>query len=63
MAINPERLSAAHQKLSEDPHDIDSWLLLVKHAQCRSDCGTALDLSSKVDEPKYCFKPTFLSVC
>jgi len=35
MAINPERLSAAHQKLSEDLHDIDSWLLLVKHAQCR----------------------------
>ena len=42
MAINPERLSAAHQKLSEDLHDIDSWLLLVKHAQCRSDCAESI---------------------
>ena len=37
MAINPDRINAAHSKLSEDPHDVDSWLLLIKHAQCRLD--------------------------
>jgi len=36
MAINPDRIIAAHSKLAEDPHDVDSWLLLIKHAQCRS---------------------------
>ena len=36
MAVNPERISAAQSKLSEDPHDTDSWVLLIKHAQCRS---------------------------
>jgi hypothetical protein len=35
MAINPDRIIAAHSKLAEDPHDVDSWLLLIKHAQCR----------------------------
>ena len=35
MAINPDRISAAQAKISEDPHDVDSWLLLIKHCQCR----------------------------
>ena len=36
MAINPDRISAAQAKLAEDPHDVDSWVLLIKHCQCRS---------------------------
>ena len=36
MAVNPDRIAAAQSKLSEDPHDTDSWVLLIKHAQCRS---------------------------
>jgi len=36
MAINPDRINAAHSKLGEDPYDIDSWLILIKNAQCRS---------------------------
>ena len=35
MAINPDRISAAQAKLAEDPHDVDSWVLLIKHCQCR----------------------------
>ena len=38
MAINPDRISAAQAKLAEDPHDVDSWVLLIKHCQCRLDC-------------------------
>jgi len=36
MAINPDRINIAHQKLADDPYDIDSWLILIKNAQCRS---------------------------
>jgi len=36
MAINPERISAAQARIAEEPHDVDSWLLLIKHCQCRS---------------------------
>ena len=36
MAVNPDRIAAAQSKLAEDPHDTDSWVLLIKHAQCRS---------------------------
>ena len=35
MAVNPDRIAAAQSKLAEDPHDTDSWVLLIKHAQCR----------------------------
>jgi len=35
MSINPDRLIAARKKISEDQFDVDSWLLLLKHAQCR----------------------------
>jgi len=34
MAINPERIVSARKKLTEEPYDVDSWLLLLKHAQC-----------------------------
>lgn len=36
MAINPDRIIAARKKISEELYDVDSWLLLLKHAQCRS---------------------------
>jgi hypothetical protein len=36
MAINPDRICAAQARIAEDPHDVDSWLLLIKHCQCRS---------------------------
>lgn len=36
MAINPDRIHAARRKIAQDPYDVDSWMLLVKHAQCRS---------------------------
>lgn len=36
MSINPDRIHAARRKIAEDPYDVDSWMLLVKHAQCRS---------------------------
>ena len=35
MSINPDRIIAARKKISEDQYDVDSWLLLLKHAQCR----------------------------
>ena len=36
MSINPDRIIAARKKIAEDLYDTDSWLLLLKHAQCRS---------------------------
>ena len=44
MAINPDRISAAQAKLAEDPHDVDSWVLLIKHCQCRLDCKDLVEL-------------------
>ena len=35
MSINPDRIVAARKKVEEDQYDVDSWLLLLKHAQCR----------------------------
>ena len=36
MTINPDRIIAARRKIADEPFDVDSWLLLLKHAQCRS---------------------------
>jgi len=33
--VHPDRLQAAEMKLAEDPHDIESWQMLIKNAQCR----------------------------
>jgi len=33
--VHPDRLHAAEMKLAEDPHDIESWQMLIKNAQCR----------------------------
>ena len=44
MAINPDRISAAQAKLAEDPHDVDSWVLLIKHCQCRLVCKDLVEL-------------------
>ena len=33
--VHPDRLQAAETKLAEDPHDIESWQMLIKNAQCR----------------------------
>ena len=44
MAINPERIAAAQARIAEEPHDVDSWLLLIKHCQCRLDCKDLVEL-------------------
>eukprot|EP00088_Acartia_fossae_P014893 TRINITY_DN1804_c1_g1_i2.p1 TRINITY_DN1804_c1_g1~~TRINITY_DN1804_c1_g1_i2.p1 ORF type:complete len:714 (+),score=161.43 TRINITY_DN1804_c1_g1_i2:55-2196(+) len=36
MAINPDRILAARRKIAEEPYDVDSWFLLLKHAQQRN---------------------------
>ena len=33
--VHPDRVVAAEAKLAEDPHDLDSWQMLIKNAQCR----------------------------
>ena len=33
--VHPDRVLAAEMKLAEDPHDIESWQMLIKNAQCR----------------------------
>ena len=33
--VHPDRVIAAEAKLAEDPHDLDSWQMLIKNAQCR----------------------------
>ena len=34
--VHPDRVHAAEMKLAEDPHDIESWQMLIKNAQCRN---------------------------
>ena len=51
MAINPERIAAARRKLAEEPYDVDSWFLLLKHAQQRN-----------ITEARYCHARTFLRI-
>ena len=54
MAINPDRISAAQAKLAEDPHDVDSWVLLIKHCQCRSVSNVKKSINirhSKIEVP------------
>ena len=35
MNLAPERIELAQKKVREDPHDVDSWQLILKDAQGR----------------------------